>query len=530
MLRILLVDDEKWILEGLKRIIQWEEFGFKITDAVQDGQEAISIALDKHPDVIITDIRMPSINGLELIKQLKGKLEFTRFIILSGYDDFKYAQQAIEYGAYSYILKPVDEDKLIPLIKRVKTDIYREKQRVQEEKLLYEKYKDSLDDVKKNVLNKLLFSTYEDLSSTEKDIFNEIDNRKVCYQIAVMKVDKYLNNHMAFDYKDSNRRKLIEKIISDALHTQYIYEHREFTAYVLMAEQECERAFFENICLKVSVETGNTVSICLSKQEKHLNRIKNVFDLSLNALTNKRFFHGRNKVYEPLEMIGSQMECKDIFNVSSIRNTLRKAIAALDSDCLGNCLSYIKEEILKRELVCSIRSVKNFFILLMEHVADIIVEEFDADGDFLKDMAAIKLIDDIDVFEDIIQLFESTLVKIIKKLIESHGNSVKVINAIKLYVKDNFFNSDITLEGISRMYHLNMSYLSSLFKKESGLNFTEYLTKVRIDEAKNLLEYSDIKIDDLAYRIGYKNNKYFNYVFKKECGMSPAKYRKMHKV
>ncbi|MEN6316684.1 MAG: response regulator transcription factor [Clostridiaceae bacterium] len=533
MIKLLLVDDEQPILDGLKVLVDWGRLGVEIAGTANNGQEALDKALELRPDLVITDVRMPVMGGLQLIRKLRECLPETKCIILSGYQEFEYAQEAMKYGAAGYLIKPVDEKDLenaIVNIKEAFNTANMEKEKVEElRRKFYESYP--------YMRNKLLYSIAcgeirnkqsiqmrlerfginsfpeqylcfivefemlhpdNDLSDEDVElmrfavanIINEIINGKTKGFVFYMLETQVITIVNACD---------IQAVDMDMLLNQVMHYISDFLKMPVTIGVSNVYSGFQNISLSfnearsalkykllvgkgkiipykdLAGNMGNTFSIPLEIEKKLVNRI--IFEDQKEILAViEEFFNEfiKNTAITPEEIITS---CKDI--LKQINRSFEEM--GMDINKINSLIGRFDAEIVNM----SINELKNYFTSLI------------------------------------------TEIKAEVKKFNSKG-AITSISHIKEYISQNY-SSQITLNTIAEKFYINASYVSRLFKKESTENFIDYLTNKRMEEAKKLLSMTDSRIYEISEKIGYNNPKYFSQLFEKIFGMTPTEYRNSNK-
>ncbi|NLP45901.1 MAG: response regulator [Epulopiscium sp.] len=225
MLNIMIIDDEKDILEGMKYIINWEQHGYRVKYTFESSRKALAIALQEKPDLIITDIRMPGIDGLQLIAELKKHLKEIKFVILSGYDDFQYAKLAIEYGVNDYLLKPIDEEELINTLQRLKAEIHKEKQKKLTTQSMMRKLEDSKNIIEASAINKVIKGRQDLLEDSEKIIIQKLNNMNS--HLVFIKMDRYFTNDGQYKCVNEEGFSVIKNLVVNEYNSIYFFEESQ---------------------------------------------------------------------------------------------------------------------------------------------------------------------------------------------------------------------------------------------------------------------------------------------------------------
>ena len=529
MYKVIIADDERIVLEGLKNTFDWRNFGFEVCGLAENGKEALEILEKTKSHVVITDIKMPDLDGLELTRIIKERHPLTHVIIISAYNDFEYAQKAIKYGANGYLLKPLKEIELSELISKVKAE-----------------------------LELLEFIKLNGTTSLNKTILNSISKEVILKKL----LDGELNGNFAIEkYLDKYDLKFLKKPIRIAL-----------------CNIEFKEKFAEGIFMKSAINIG---LLCLEKMGipaiEHLGFIimflcgsnKIHKNKMLNILTNyKNFFEKELKKLGAAEYsitIGVSNLCNKWTQLSTLFNEALcsykykyflgsdriifydelklKNYLELRGEKFNNIVDKIINTIFIGEVKQLIKEVDNFFNCIDEQgnftaedintkiievlfdiihavkVATIATENFSSDGDIINEIQRITSYENLKTwFKDkIISLYE-------KSRICSCNRSNWVVQKAMYYIKANIYKK-ITLEEVADYLHVNPSYLSATFKRSIGKNFIDFVTESKIEEAKYLLLNSNLKIIDISHKLGYNDYSYFCRTFRKIEEMTPLEFR-----
>ncbi|WP_315069469.1 response regulator [uncultured Clostridium sp.] len=530
MYSVMIVDDEPIIRMGLKKIINWEEYGFKITCEARDGEDAIEL-LDKYNiDFIVSDIKMHKMTGIELLRKIREKGLDTLVLLLSGYDEFAYAQQGIRLGAFDYILKPLDSQKLKSIlinvynkleIKEKKDNEYKVNRIISGEKILYDLLRGknlmmmdeyilqyNLPLIKGKVqvaiieINEIVISSKElgetdELSSLEKSVDNIIQKEFKKSSIEYFSVlDGDFGKKIIIVQMDNN----IE--ITD-LNENFI----RILGNILEAANE-------ELQIKLNIGVGNSYNKVYSMYKSYIN--------AKEALKYK-YVLGTNKLIHVNEL--AELRQKNFVY------PIEKEKALINSILIG------KEDSLSmlHELVEEIANILSFDIFRINIAFTEIV--YNIYSNVLKKYSFIEDVYDLSKIIKIGFLGVETLIDIEKQLIDNIAKLIEIIKEYNLNHGDNIvykaceyvlkhIDEDITLTSIANKLNISKNYLCSIFKQRTGENFLEYATRAKMERAKILLKKYDYKVYQISDMLGYKETTYFSKLFKKHTGYTPAEYKK----
>lgn len=533
--KIMLVDDEEDVREGVSHKINWEQIGFKIVGYAENGQEALELAEKLHPDVLMTDIKMPFMDGLTLCEKMKQMMPEIKLVILSGFDEFEYAQKAIQFEVTEYILKPINSKELTNVLVRIKNQMdveYSEKCNYDK---LYQHYIKSLPIIREKFLVGLMEGRIP-----EDRIATYCDNCEVHFSGEVMavavvqgygKIQGDKSNNMPSSYENELTLMSIKGICDENLgkRLEYIsFIYLDYLIVIAMLEKK-EKVFELLQNLNLTCEASQKfLNVSMSAGIGYL--CEKAIDLSHSYEGAKVALEyrvlscaGPNKAIYILDV---EPGTKD--QVSFGEQDLQKLIRAIK---LGEI--YELKEVLKQiidNLSQNMTSIQQYQIFVVELIADLfkfcrgyeidLQDVFKDRFDFYHDILKYDSLDRLSSW-----LLEKCL-KIQKIIQQERMDSVKLIaTKTKQYISEYYFDPDLSVDMMCSELHVSAAYFSTIFKKETGMSFVTYLTKVRLEEAIRLLNTTDEKTYVISSKVGYLEPNYFSYVFKKHFGISPMKYR-----
>lgn len=533
MYKVFLVEDEIVIREGIKSKIHWEEEGFVIVGDESDGELAYPMIIREQPDILITDIKMPFMDGLELSKLLKKDMPHLKIIIISGYSDFGYAQQAIDIGVSEYLLKPITSDKLITAVKNAAVAIKKErneKQILEQYHLLvYQKQLGKRTDFFNALVSGKM--SLPQIIEQEKELGIDMVARVFCVLLFQFKVQDDM-------YEYSNDIVQCERKMAQALNTfpnVIVFERgMDGWAFILMADNEVQiNELNSKLCdLLVSIcedrahyfgGIGRAVHRVRDLQQSYLDANR---AFSLRFFENKDQFLSYNDVRNIKAQIGNKINVSEL-NLEKLdrslleeflkRGTINDVDEFLDSYFNGFGSNAMSSTIFRQYIIMDGYSAIIKFLKTLNYPKDKIDDSFKSLN---------SVIDHLSSFEDCYKFYKS----ILKEAIDLRNqNSQKryagLIEHAKEYINLNFYMSDLTLDQVASTVNLSPNYFSSLFNQETGMTFIEYLTDIRMEKAKDYLRCSGKKISEIGFLVGYLDSHYFSYIFKKTQNCTPSEYR-----
>ena len=519
MYKLIIVDDEIWVRKRLIQTINWAALSITDVYEASNGLDALNIAIEVEPDIVITDIGMDKMNGIELMQALNDSSLNPQLIVISGYSDFTYAQQSIKNGVSEYILKPIDEAELICAVQRcldkiVKTNNYSQTHE------FFDYYKENHT---KSMLEGLLIDTLDGKIKTSASCNNRL--RYIDASLADMHLTCVVFNVEQSSLSGFDAKLLafaVENILSKNIHIgkmRIIFPYCGVFACMILTNNEdhdrlelaeaCQVAkdyFFENTGYEMLYGIGDTVNSILDIKKTFLDAME---DLKNSAEKDKK--HIISSKAQPLFSAGYSS-----FNINQIIDSIEKC------DRKG-CISRIDA------LISELSETKQAFPINVIYLMII--------NDLIEYVYTSKSLDD------------SIITSLLDALIKSSGiHDSAAMRASLISLADNFFNftaekkhyiveqAIVYIEAnyatiksqkqVSEQFYINNSYFCRLFKEKTGSSFTEFLTKTRIKEAKELILSTTLKLYEIAEKVGYNNFHYFSSVFKKIEGVSPNSLRR----
>lgn len=509
-MKVFIADDESYVLEGLKMIVDWKGLGFTICGEAQNGEEALNKILRLQPDLILLDIRMPKLTGIEIVKLAREKQFTGKFIIISGVSDFKYAQTAMRYGVDYYLTKPIDEDELTNAVISVRDDLKKERKNTNTMLHYREKARDT-------IIQDLLTDNADFLS------FNPADfhlNASV-YQVVVYEKYKQDDFHAIWSFAELLRVTNKDNNSFDNIHFQ------EKDIILLKGEFAIEHfKLFLRHYDKGPQKYSPLDSLFLTYGKKvySLEDVHYSFEDACNLL-NRRFFCEQNQHFLSYEDLPDKKEFTYSVNSEECKFYYQLFTDYIQSFNRRKMAEALKE--LEKKLYYSndnIMDIKYFLADIYLQVKQIISHVYNTvDIPFPSNSAVINLIESKYYLYEIILFFSEQFEIFMKAIGDSSGDGV--LNDILHYINHNY-RENLKLEVIAPLFGYNSSYLGKIFTKKTGESFNCYLDKVRIEKSCKLLTEDKLKVYEIAEQVGYKNVDYFHKKFKKIIGVSPAEYRK----
>lgn len=531
-IKVFLVEDEVIIRSGVKKSINWEQEGYEFVGEASDGELAYPMILKEKPDILITDIRMPFMDGLELSRLVKKELPDIKILILSGYDEFEYAKKAIKIGVTEYLLKPISAAKLTEVLNAVAETIRQEN----EEKNLLETYfaemRENTERDKMRLFEKLLMgdlSMGEILEAGERFGMNLGAS---CYKIVLFKILANLENHV-YAEQMVDACSSVEQAAS-MMEGVYVFQRGvEGWAFLLTAQdeksmEESAKILYQNLKQAMKNYTQLEYFGGIGSTVPRIRSLKQSFREADRAFA-ARFVEEANQIISQKEFEKSQMEeglkMQGVVQIGKSREMLqkflsngtRKEVKAF-SDAY---ISRIEEENIRSTMVRQYVVIDVCIVILSfcERISSANRLQEEAE-ELQKMMQKIHSLSEIKKY--VVRLLNEAIEL---RDAESGRRYSDLIAAAKKEIENHYMTEEISLNTVAISVGMSPSYFSSIFSKEAGKTFVEYLTEVRIEKAKEFLMCSSMKTSEIGYEVGYKDPHYFSYIFKKVQGCSPKEYR-----
>lgn len=502
MYKVMLVDDEKLILQGILSILEWDKLDLKVVHLAENGLEALEKFKKEPVDVVITDINMPSLTGLELLKELKEINTKVKFIILSGYDDFSYAKTAIKYGVENYILKPINEEELEEALIEIRDKLYE-----------YKKKEESIFD-KNRVLMRFLEGN---LSKEDLEEFEEIlnisfnDKHYIASNILIKKKEWKQVNDIINVIKDNTTEgyELIFKFNGDVI---------LINSWSREESKEDIINYYEKINCKLKESIKEEIFIAIGDTVDELEKIKESY-FSSNEIKKYVLTKGYGVCISKEDIIEIKEEAR---NFSKEIENLNKLILEKDTQMIQDYIeNTFNDEKLNPENIYDL-SIK--ILLLIDEISEEFKYGKNHIGDNLSNVI-IELCNESDR-ENIKIFLLSNIYELTKVMNLNNIKYSPVVQQIVNYVNSNYYE-ELSLKTLSQKYNINSSYLGQIFNKEIGYSFSEYMNKIKNMKAKELILTTNMKINDIAKEVGYFDTSYFYRKFKKYYGVSPSTLREI---
>lgn len=527
MYKILLADDEGIVIDSLKFIIEKNFPDSCIIESAKTGRKVIELAENFRPDIAFMDIQMPGINGIDAMKEIREANKTTIFIVMSAYDKFDYAKEAINLGVLDYLNKPVEQPKIVEVLKRAMKQVDDEKERRSQDLLIKEKLETVVPIIENNMIYTALFQDNYD---------SEVENFR-----NLLSIKKDYGYIIVLEWGDNQNDHHLTNVVGTGIKMQSYYKEM----------REVIKGFFECV---IGSMMANRIIIYVPYEKDAIE-----YNERIEIIEKTRTMIRKLKQYIDVRFragIGSVVKLEDcIRSYQEGQRALRKSDGTVAHvDDLPITVSYEANYPIDQErrlfemtekgneneaLIAANRffgwMVENYsdhiydiklkaleFVLRVEHLA---IREggmeyhFLSRQDYLPSLLALNSLDEIQ------QWFVSKISAACRDVVQSkEKQSSSSVERAKAYIAERY-NKDISLDDVSKEVDISPYYFSKLFKEETGENFIEYLTAVRINRAKQLIAGSDMSMKEICTEVGYSDPNYFSRIFKKNVGVTPTEYK-----
>lgn len=526
MSKILIVEDNQLARQGLCENVKWYENGIEIIAAVENGQEALACIKLNKPDIVITDIIMPFMTGLELAEEILKLYQDIKIIILTAYNEFEYAQKAIKANVFDYLLKPVDYSHLLDTTMNALKEIAKENE-------IIDQIKKSLPILRENFLIRLAEGFLDHEAMMQEALYLDLQFNNLFYTSILLEFDnsKELRNEIGTNRYQINLYKAMD-IVYEELKDMSVWGFQDKNGclcfiigfnreegsiqYELYSKLESIKANILKRCMLIT-----TIGIGCS-----VNRIEQIEISCQNAkqALDIKFLMGNNQIFfmSDLKALGTS---QNEYYPYSIEEHIISKVKTIDHQGVSKCIKQIKEYFKNNyfnKRHCYI-VVLGIYMKCVQVLCEIGVKDEDIVD--LK-INQFKDVESYSTLEEILMWFETALLNICNIIeltrIKGHQN---ILEHVRNYIKEKYCKEDLGLVEISKHVALSPSYLSAVFKKEMDITLSDYIISMRMEKAKELLCQTDLKINEIGISVGYNNPYYFSSSFKKYSGTSPSQYK-----
>lgn len=540
MLKVVIADDERMICLLIASLLDWKKYGFEIAGLAYNGVEALELIEKHRPDVVISDIRMPGLDGLELIRKTKEAGIHSEFVMISGFKQFEYAQNAMKYGVKYYLLKPIEEEKLLEIVQEIKAQILTVREQEDYTSHLEAEIQETRDIMRKRFLTSMIYlespaQASENLQMSEDR--NEVNKKyrtnfkEGFYRAVFVKVDT--NEEESVDSiiaEIEKRMRILEEVCEEQIMAETHSGVIALCNYQSGREEELPETIerlYEDIKEYAEQFEGFSVVVGVGEKQSDFFRSNLCIRSAIDAIKYRIRFNDRGLIYAENYSF-EKYNLEDIMD-ASMKN---EYLSRIESGNIESVIDYLHNFIRKIRYGSDELSPVYYFDALATYVnilmdyckkKDYYRTEF---GELLKqwnirmdNVKSEKML--FDITAEFIRMILENIAR------EKEERDAKPVRILKQYIEDHYMQ-DLSLSRMAEMVGMNASYVSSMFKRETGMTYSEYLFQCRVKQASRLLAETDRSIGEIAETCGYQDARYFSRQFTKLVGLKPSEYRKLY--
>lgn len=533
MLKIFLVEDESIVREGLRDNIPWQQYGYDFVGEASDGEMALTQIRKLQPDVLITDIKMPFMDGLSLSSIVSQEFPNIKIVIISGYDDFEYARQAIKVGVEQYLLKPITRATMQKVLLEIREKIETE----QEQKNYLDKFKSEIHEYeqfsRRNFFEKLFAGQLSVQQIYEEAQKLSIEINAACYNLILVTLQEKKNqNNQSMDSEIFARTQ--EEMLRYFMRfTEYMIFRWNITTYgILLKGETSQMQELSDRCIsniqRICTLTDTKIEwhVALGEPVERLSQLAECYG-KVNHLLAYRFLKPSQHIltHENVEVMSDEVDNLGNLDVNKVDPEIIKSFLSKGSQdeisdfvegYLQSLNEVLKSKLFRDYLLLSVRFTTLSYIESIGCSQEELLSAVPTDRmqDLIVGMAEMK--------EYILQLFQKA---VSMRDRESNDQGKKVLKKALEYIDENYDQESISLNKVAGYIEVSANYFSAIFSQEMEMTFIEYVTQKRMEKAKKLLRQSDKHTSEIALSVGYKDPHYFSFVFKKTQGCTPREYR-----
>lgn len=543
MLKIFLAEDEVIVRETIKRMIPWEELGFELVGEAADGEMALPLLIRQKPDLLITDIKMPFMDGLTLAKLAKKELPELKIVILSGYDDFNYAKQAISIGVEEYLLKPITKNALIERLSEIRSRYEHEKT----QKEYYEKFQREMQVYEKNS-NRDFFEALVCGSMDMMEVYKKaeklgLDIVAEAYNILIFTMNSeedFSGQKEGYSEWEAESLEMLEDFFSDNT-SAMLFRCNIFSYGVLIKGQketinENTKSCIDEIKKILDrKEQKRQWFVAVGESVERLSQLQKSYHSASRAFS-QRYLYGENILYyDEMELMEHRSGQADTNDNAYLKNVDVNALnPAILQKFLSNGLQEETENFVKdyfyaigQEPMESL-VFRNYVILNVRFSVLSFLKSLGCDTEEMEPENTEEILAESGKnIESAITYAKKMISQAITIRDQNSGNKNRsILKTAVDFIDEHYMDEDISLNTAANVANVSSNHFSALFSQNMGQTFIEYLTTLRMNKAKELLRCTGMRSSEIAGEVGYKDAHYFSYLFKKTQGMTPSEYRK----
>lgn len=529
--KLMIIEDEELIRKAIINEIDWKSIDCNVVGDTGNGTVAVDLINGLRPDIIISDIRIDGIDGLQVCRYVYDNFPETRIILITAYGELDYAQAAIKLEISDFILKPIDPDELIAAVQKAIRNINKKRQRNEDFIKLQQIVENSIPLLREKFLLELSNNLIPDKEEFKQKVeFLGLDMEKfIVFTLEIDNYEVFLNKYSEKDRQSFKLaiKQISEKIISLENEGYYFQREPNFGVIIINIIQGTDVTdMAEMIQKSVSDRFNISLSIGISLFSRDLKRLGQSIEEAAEALRHK-FYCGNGSIicYSDIRNTGEQ----HYTNLTVYYNAIINALKIGDSDNAITQMDML-EEIIKKEVANDESYVKNVAIELVILIQNSLKNDNIKVENFIHSMNLYSGISKCETILEIFNMIRDSIVQISRFInLNINSNNRAVVDRIIRYIESNY-SQDLSLNDIGQVVYMNPKYVCQLIRKETGETFTDILARVRIEKAKEMMKDIRYKIYEIAGLVGINDSRYFSQIFKKITGLSPSEYRSKFQI
>ena len=535
MLKVVLVEDESIVREALRDNIPWEQCGFEFAGEAGDGEMALPLIRKEQPDLLITDIKMPFMDGLDLSRIAGQEFPDMKIVIISGYDEFEYARQAIQVGVEQYLLKPITKAAMRKVLLEIREKIENE----HEQKNYLERFRNEMHEYEQ-FSRKRFFEKVFSGQLPVQDIYEEAQKLSLemdapCYNLVFVCQQVKRNTGENVTWSDSLTERQDELLRFFMRYPEYLVFQWNTTTYGILIKgekaqmEELTERCLENIqklCSAFEMEIDWYAAA--GKPVERLSLLSECYNWVNHALSCRFLL--------PVQHILTEEEAARFLPGHEDGNLCELDIQKVDPDIIRGFLDQGQKDEIEEFVNGYVQSLKeplkskmfrDYVILNVRFTAIAYVNSLGtSQEEFLKTISGDQLQEIINGTEDIVVYIRTMLTRALEIRDRDNSNQTrKMMKKALDYIENNYYLDTISLNSAAKATNVSANYFSAIFSQEMQMTFTEYVTSKRMEKARKLLRQTEKTSGEIAQEVGYKDSHYFSFVFKKTQGCTPREYR-----
>ena len=525
MINAVIADDEERICKLITILGNWEQLGISVAGTAPNGIEALKLVQEQQPDILITDIRMPGCDGIQLIEQVREVSPKTHIVIVSGYAEFQYAQAAVKCGVDDYLLKPINKDLLNECLSKIRGKILKEKDEDIKLEASSKLIETNTDAVRASFITDCLINPGREFTGEELYEHYHIDLSGGTYQFICAKLDgvtDHENQEFIWERFVSVFTKELKAVCSEQIYHSQDSSLYGFIVYSAREHETIHKALKNSLNTVIEISGGfqsNQISLATGYSITDVSHLAEAF-VSAREMIRERIVMGTGKVLEwkPQKKVLYEKRLREGYN-----RDVAGAIELWSEDALKKANDKLCGEILStrdaggREITDTIMGAGNIFLTQIH-----LPNQSELERNFTEQC------NDCPSEEKLLDWFCQFTMGLMREINERRDDEdSRYVRLAKQYI-NNHYAEQITLEEVSSYLGLTQAYFSTFFKKKTGIGFAKYLMNIRIDAAKVLLKEDNRPVSEICTMVGYNDLRNFNRVFEQLTGVKPSVYRKLY--